>query len=409
MAKALDILFASRTETHRNASRMLVVKVPAMQHLRLLPSFYSSSDKPDNESDYHWTTLKCRTIIFNGRFDGLLAAPSYHRSNCIDIVVSKENYEQEEFRMYLKSLNLNFSSAEELTLMAYERCLSYSVLARLSPLWNQVGPYLVPGRDFLTETKPMDALRINFVMKESDLQLLMWPVRIKLWPMLSEHFAAEPINQDNTAYRLINCTTAFVLPSLKEAQVCSLNTKLPENGVFSSFEEVKKYWKNTHGYRLPVDQYGVVTYMSVRFSARLPVLTYPLACLQSHPPTLLRVRNESAVLSDFLGDLMRRLPVICGHPFGTQASVGVAVHKLVNDAIMAEQSQLLSIPVDRFTQINLKLLAEPRNERILESFTLVQKPKSTPSCASNVSASDDTNDNNAENAPKPKYRPIFAS
>ncbi|XP_039278650.1 uncharacterized protein LOC120348823 [Nilaparvata lugens] len=72
-------------------------------------------------------------------------------------------------------------------------------------------------------------------------------------------------------------------------------------------------------------------------------------------------------------------------------------------------SQLLSIPVDRFTQINLKLLAEPRNERILESFTLVQKPKSTPSCASNVSASDDTNDNNAENAPKPKYRPIFAS
>ncbi|XP_039275323.1 uncharacterized protein LOC120349411, partial [Nilaparvata lugens] len=69
-----------------------------------------------------------------------------------------------------------------------------------------------------------------------------------------------------------------------------------------------------HGYRLPVDQYGVVTYMTVRFSARLPVMTYPLACLQSHPPTLLRVRNESAVLSDFLGDLMRRLPVIADIP-----------------------------------------------------------------------------------------------
>ncbi|RZF42799.1 hypothetical protein LSTR_LSTR014613 [Laodelphax striatellus] len=407
MSKALDILFETRAETHRDASRMLVAKVPDMHNLLLLPSYYPSSDKPDNESDHHWTTLKCRTIIFSGRFDGLLASPSYFRPNYIDIIVSKKNCEQEEFRSYMKSLNLHFASTEQLTLMTYERCLRYSVLARLSPLWNQVGPYIIPGRDFITETKPMDALRINFVMKESDLHLIMWPVRVKLWPMLSEHFAAEPIHQDNT-YRLINYTTAFVMPSLKEAEICFLSTKLPENSVFSSYEEVKKYWKNTHGYRLPDEQNGGVTYMSVRFSARLPVMTYPLACLQCHPPTVLKVKNETVVLSEFLGDLLRRMPVICGYPFGTHTSVGVAVQKLLNDTIFSEQSHLLSIPVDRFTQINPKFLEEPNNDHVLESSTSVQKPvSSSMSSSSFMSTSNDAHDNNAENTSK--YKPIFTS
>lgn len=51
-----------------------------------------------------------------------------------------------------------------LTSAIYQECLQYTIQARLAPFWNKVGKYLVYGRNFLTSSAPLDAVKLEIIV-----------------------------------------------------------------------------------------------------------------------------------------------------------------------------------------------------------------------------------------------------
>jgi hypothetical protein len=49
--------------------------------------------------------------------------------------------------------------------LTYEACFRYTLVARISPLWNQVDSYLIQGRDFLLSTSPMNAIKFEVISR----------------------------------------------------------------------------------------------------------------------------------------------------------------------------------------------------------------------------------------------------
>jgi hypothetical protein len=47
--------------------------------------------------------------------------------------------------------------------LTYEACFRYTLVARISPLWNQVDSYLIQGRDFLLSTSFLNAIKFEVV------------------------------------------------------------------------------------------------------------------------------------------------------------------------------------------------------------------------------------------------------
>jgi hypothetical protein len=47
----------------------------------------------------------------------------------------------------------------------YEACFHYTLIARISPLWNQVDSYLIQDRDFLLSTSPMNAIKFDVIAR----------------------------------------------------------------------------------------------------------------------------------------------------------------------------------------------------------------------------------------------------
>lgn len=54
-----------------------------------------------------------------------------------------------------------WGSAEPVSNIIYEACFRYTLIARISPLWNHVDSYLIEGRDFLLSTSPMNAIKFE--------------------------------------------------------------------------------------------------------------------------------------------------------------------------------------------------------------------------------------------------------
>ncbi|XP_013401295.1 uncharacterized protein C18orf63 [Lingula anatina] len=56
----------------------------------------------------------------------------------------------------------------------------------------------------------------------------------------------------------------YVLPSMKKGKLVAVTCSLPTDGVFRSYREMKRHWKNMHGYRLPENEEGLF-YCQIHF------------------------------------------------------------------------------------------------------------------------------------------------
>ncbi|XP_054748660.2 uncharacterized protein LOC129254234 [Lytechinus pictus] len=101
---------------------------------------------------------------------------------------------------------------------------------------------------------------------------------------------------------------------MKKGKVVSLMHHIPASSPFKSYADLRKYWKNNYGYRLPENGEGIV-YINIYFPA-IPhtIFTYPEFCIRKIEPRPVPRVDSTPVLQAFLTDIKKKMPHMCQTP-----------------------------------------------------------------------------------------------
>ncbi|KAG1682942.1 hypothetical protein GQR58_010474 [Nymphon striatum] len=179
----------------------------------------------------------------------------------------------------------------------FEACLKYTIIAKIAPQWNYVNSYFIQGKEFITSQKKLNAVR-NSKNQELlfDMCTMDWEFFFFLHPMRLDIHANETeitmkldafsvkqhqldiadlnINTkcvkefyDNHRGKSCNQSSAnqfqtitankipqkwcHILPTLKKGELSTITTYVPQSSPFKDYTQIRRYWKNSYGYRLP--------------------------------------------------------------------------------------------------------------------------------------------------------------
>ncbi|CAK1549801.1 unnamed protein product [Leptosia nina] len=273
-------------------------------------------DKHDRSapSDFHWKILKCRMVIFS--HPSILASPDKSDVKKVHIIFSRRG---DDFDC-INSLFLKFSLVQEGLIRnvdndTYKMCFFYTMAAKLAPAWNLLScSYFVNKRDFLTRIGPQEGVQCFCSVNNDTIMLELKPVKINLLRSDNKFYPGECIR---------------VLPSLNKANIEEFYESLPKMGDFKNFKDMRRHWKNIHGYRLPEEERP---YYAVRFWRGEP-LTYPDICLTRTFPIITPVpkASEECILKNFINCLKTKMPLILGLPIDINETESQMIHKNVKD------------------------------------------------------------------------------
>ncbi|KAH7983750.1 hypothetical protein HPB52_014075 [Rhipicephalus sanguineus] len=202
----------------------------------------------------------------------------------------KSLLDSEPFRQRLESMRLRVCSRQRVLPREFQSCLSYTMLALLAPAWNRVGPYLCQAIANLS-SQLADLLRVSKIAHSTLVELCVKEVPI------------EPMQ-------------CFVLPSMRIATAIAVSFKVFSDCPYGSFQELKKFWKNTYGYRIPDETERTMIYVKVRFrTSRDRCYVYPILCVRPREPQPLARINPYPIIGAFLQCVKLRMGQVCGEPF----------------------------------------------------------------------------------------------
>ncbi|XP_024937476.1 uncharacterized protein C18orf63 [Cephus cinctus] len=102
-----------------------------------------------------------------------------------------------------------------------------------------------------------------------------------------------------------------VLPSMKRGMVISVSKQIPKACPFKSYDELRRHWKNMHGYRLPKVEEGII-YYEIHFPiAQSNTFTYPNVCL-ANSLKILRNGKPEIIADRFAQNFMKKITSVCG-------------------------------------------------------------------------------------------------
>ncbi|XP_049856962.1 uncharacterized protein C18orf63-like isoform X1 [Schistocerca gregaria] len=319
-----------------NGSRVVVfASVPKPSDLCCIVAKVNVSEKRDSsaKSDYQWQILKCRQLIFS--VPEIIASPVLGSQGWIYVITTKGNKAAGRLDIHLQKFGLIEQGPIHLSNSIYEACLRYTLVAHIAPLWNQVDTYLVQGRDFLLSTCPLNAVKLEVAVKDEEVLLVIWPLRMKLPHLKLEEMEIIPsICQDFFSHKIsvisemsIIPQWVHVLPSMKKGKVVSVSHHLPESSPFKTYKELRRHWKNLYGYRLPESDENLI-YYNVFFLPLAPnQYSYPNICICHMNAMVLKQVNFEAVLKEFLRDVNKKMPSVCGQSFILSCRLGYAIPK----------------------------------------------------------------------------------
>ncbi|KAM3959030.1 uncharacterized protein C18orf63 [Aphomia sociella] len=274
---------------------------PDFDTLGYITAIANIKDKHDKSapSDYHWKILKCRIIIFSN--SSVLASPDKKDVKQVHIVFNKAGDDYDK----INSLFLKFSLAQDgaikkITPEIFEMCFQYTLTAKIAPMWNIIGSnYLINNRDFLISKGPQDGIQYRISCDDHKTYIEVKPVKIII--MIE-------INSEITPGEYVR-----VLPSLNKAVVEESINLFPAICAFKSYKELRRHWKNIHGYRLPEKECS--SYHVIRFWRGEP-LTYPDICVSRQLPIITPMPKHAGetVKSKFIRDLKNKMSHILGLP-----------------------------------------------------------------------------------------------
>ncbi|XP_055364524.1 uncharacterized protein C18orf63-like isoform X3 [Betta splendens] len=259
----------------------------------------------------------CRELVL--LYSDILASPALDCFTDITVVMAKGIVQ-----VFAQRHSLQLGSPQCVLSGVFQSCLSYSLVTRLAPRWNKAGPYLISGKNFVTDRGRMNAVNMELSTREGQLCFCIEASSVRLPPTTLEDFHLAPpvlrsfcsdplsILDPSSTGGTIWC---HVLPSMKKGQIITINRQLPRDGPFRTYKELQNHWNSLYGYRLPDLAEEEVVYCSIYFKLvgdRL--FTYPLSCIRLQPVQRCPQVDLQQTLGSFLSDVKVQLPSVCGFP-----------------------------------------------------------------------------------------------
>ncbi|CAN7983576.1 unnamed protein product, partial [Ixodes hexagonus] len=216
-------------------------------------------------------------------------------------------------------MNLAIVSTFPVVPSDFQACLRYTMLAKMAPLWNKVGQYLCQGRDFLLSTGIIPAIEWQILVTEAETEVTLAAGGVKLklmtltdiWDIRSLN--AELMERLRCGEVEVEPVPCFVLPSMKTGSIVSVSFKGFAGCPYSSYDNLRKFWKNTYGYRIPEEARQTMIYVRVQFGASSDCrYTYPILCVRSQQPVVVPRVNPYPILGGFLRGFEARMREVCG-------------------------------------------------------------------------------------------------
>ncbi|XP_072936439.1 uncharacterized protein C18orf63-like [Epargyreus clarus] len=301
---------------------------PKFDNIGYVTAMANLKEKHDRSapSNYHWKILKCRMIIFSN--SSIMACPDKSDVKKVHIIFNKvgKDYDQ------LNSLFLKFTLVQDGVIMKaplemYQMCFQYTLSARIAPTWNTLGyNYYINNRHFLTTKGPQEGVKYNIIVDDYSTILQIKPVKINLMQSEEKFSPGEYVP---------------VLPSLNKAIIDDYYESLPHSGDFKSYKDLRRHWKNIHGYRLPDSEYP---YYTVRFWRGDP-FTYPNICLIKNFPIITTMPKsvENVIIARFINCLRYKM----SHFLGIQLSIARSQNPIKPMELMDTQNISLCTPTQK--------------------------------------------------------------
>ncbi|XP_045901408.1 uncharacterized protein C18orf63 [Micropterus dolomieu] len=264
----------------------------------------------------------CRELVL--LYSDVLASPALDSFTDITAVMAIQFFQKGVLQVFGQRHSLQLGSPQCVFPGVLQCCLSYSLITRLAPSWNKAGLYLVTGKDFLTESGRLNAVRMELSSSEGRLCISIEANTVRLPPTTLEDFDLPPlvlrrfcsdpdfVLDPTSTGRAIWC---HVLPSMKKGQIITISRQLPRDGPFRTYRDLQNHWNRLYGYRLPELAEEEVVYCSVYFrlvGERL--FTYPLSCIRLQPVQRCPRVDLQGALGSFLSAIRFRLQSVCGFP-----------------------------------------------------------------------------------------------
>ncbi|XP_071784966.1 uncharacterized protein [Asterias amurensis] len=265
--------------------------------------------------------IKCRELIFTEPM--ILASPSLQQEQNIYVILQQSLWKSGRLQARCQKMGLQVSKPMRVISPVFQACLAYTIRAKLAPLWNKAGTCYLQGRDFLVGSGHMAAIDMELNVTETEICLALRPMMAKLprctiadfevcRPVVEQFFQSN--NNVILEYSIEN-KWCYVLPSLKKGKVVSISHEIPATSPFKTYKDIRRYWKNAYGYRLPDSSAGVM-YYNIYFPAIGPTLfTYPEYCIRKQETTLQTRVDPAPIINAFIADLRYKLPSVCSAAF----------------------------------------------------------------------------------------------
>ncbi|CAL8294867.1 unnamed protein product [Lota lota] len=264
----------------------------------------------------------CRDLVL--LYSDILASPALNSFTDIWLVMAMPFYKKGIIQAYGHRHNLQLGTPQCVLPGILQCCVSYSLTTRLAPCWNRAGPYLLSGKEFLTESGRLNAVRMELNASANQLCVSVEANTVRLPPTKLEHFDFPPMVLKNFSSQMdgvlhTSSTGAsswcYVLPSMKRGRIISISHHLPTDSPFKSYQDLQKHWHSLYGYSLPEQTVEEQIYCSVYFKlVGERLFTYPLSCIRLQPAHCCPRVNLQGAMNSFISDLRDRLQSICGLP-----------------------------------------------------------------------------------------------
>lgn len=157
----------------------------------------------------------------------------------------------------LKEYGFEVFTKTEVTFGLVTDCYRFTMISRLSPKWNLVGPWLIQGADFLSCVNA-NAVKFDVGISAQATSLFLDVQCIKLFPIQLDDLGICTVVLNNfkshattiTEYNICS-NQCFVLPSLMEAYIYSVSHQIPSSYELSSYDMFRLHWKKKHGIIIP--------------------------------------------------------------------------------------------------------------------------------------------------------------
>ncbi|CAG5120748.1 unnamed protein product [Candidula unifasciata] len=278
---------------------------------------------------------KCREIIFTE--PDVIASPSCDLDACFNIVMQQSLFKSGRVQARLQKLGCQLSKPYRVLPSLYQACLHYTMLARLAPVWNKAGDWLLQGRDFLMHTGYTNAIKMRLCVNKDEMFVSVCGTVVRFPPLqvedlcLSQQEMLQIVKstEDGVSEVMLADCWCHVLPSMKRGRIISVSLNISRQSPFTCYRDLQRYWKNMYGYRLP-DTDEDILYCQVCFlpSGGGKHFTYPNVCLRAGPMQMVQRVDPKPILTTFLQDVHGRVGAVCGSPLRFQPKISFACPSL---------------------------------------------------------------------------------